>query len=74
MGETIPHLSILRIHSRNAVEPNMEDYTNFDRFAGYSQSLFSRGQYDDEDVEADKIYKAIDSRMDSKRKRRRYGA
>jgi len=45
--------------------------SNFDPFTGYSQSLFSIGHYDDEDNEADKIYKAIDGRMDSKRKERR---
>jgi pre-mRNA-processing factor 6 len=50
------------------------DYSesNYDEFSGYSERLFSRGTpYDEDDVEADKIYDAVDERMDSQRKRRR---
>ena len=46
--------------------------SNFDAFTGYAtHNLFSAGCYDDEDREADIIYKAIDQRQDSKRERRR---
>ena len=45
--------------------------SNYDPFSGYCTSLFSAGNYDDEDKEADEIFAAIDKRMDSKRKRRR---
>jgi len=50
------------------------DYSesNYDEFSGYSESLFARGTpYEEDDVEADLIYEAIDERMDSRRKRRR---
>jgi len=61
------------IASQQATASRNQDLSesNFDRFSGYAHSLFSVGQYDDEDEEADKIYKAIDKRMDSKRKMRR---
>lgn len=56
-------------------EANLEgrDYseTSFDKFGGFSHALFNNTPYDDEDKEADEIYKRIDERMDSKRKRRR---
>ena len=50
------------------------DYSesNYDEFSGYGEKLFSRGTpYEEDDVEADLIYEAIDDRMDSRRKRRR---
>lgn len=51
----------------------MEDLndSNYDPFAGYASNLFSAGAYDDEDIEADLIYEAIDKRQDSKRRERR---
>jgi len=45
--------------------------TNYDQFSGYSQSLFNDTPYDRDDEEADRIYEAIDTRMDSRRKKRR---
>lgn len=45
--------------------------SNFDEFSGYSENLFAGADYDKDDEEADAIYLAIDTRMDSKRKTRR---
>mmetsp|Transcript_31144 Transcript_31144/g.75951 ORF Transcript_31144/g.75951 Transcript_31144/m.75951 type:complete len:978 (-) Transcript_31144:272-3205(-) len=45
--------------------------SNFDKFSGFNENLFGGGKLDKEDIEADKIYAAIDRRMDSKRKVRR---
>jgi len=61
------------IASQQATAGKNQDLSesNFDRFSGYAHSLFSVGVHDDEDEEADKIYKSIDRRMDSKRKDRR---
>ncbi|KAL3184787.1 hypothetical protein MRX96_005887 [Rhipicephalus microplus] len=42
--------------------------SNYDEFAGYGGSLFSKDPYDKDDEEADAIYEAIDRRMDEKRK------
>lgn len=51
------------------------DYSesNYDEFSGYGGGgLFTAGTpYDEDDAEADRIYEAIDERMDSQRKRRR---
>ena len=49
------------------------DYSesNYDEFSGYSGSITQSTPYDDDDVEADRIYEAIDERMDSRHKRRR---
>lgn len=47
------------------------DESQFDKFAGYKQSLFSSSTYDNDDLTADKVYQAIDDRMDSRRKKRR---
>mmetsp|Transcript_6442 Transcript_6442/g.12114 ORF Transcript_6442/g.12114 Transcript_6442/m.12114 type:complete len:978 (+) Transcript_6442:32-2965(+) len=44
---------------------------NFDKFSGFNENLFGGGRMDAEDIEADKVYAAIDRRMDSKRKLRR---
>jgi len=46
--------------------------SNFDEFAGYGGSLFSKHDpYEKDDEEADAIYDAIDDRMDEKRKQYR---
>jgi len=50
--------------------PNYGD-ANFDKFSGFNENLFGGGKRDDEDKEADRVYAAIDRRMDSKRKIRR---
>lgn len=49
------------------------DYSesNYDEFSGYSGSIATNTPYDEDDVEADRIYEAIDERMDSRHKRRR---
>ncbi|XP_037567953.1 pre-mRNA-processing factor 6-like [Dermacentor silvarum] len=48
-------------------EEDLND-SNYDEFAGYGGSLFSKDPYDKDDEEADAIYEAIDRRMDEKRK------
>eukprot|EP01083_Nonionella_stella_P289971 986707_1 len=55
------------------MERDKGDYSDskFDYFSGFSENLFSRGSYDNEDREADDVYEAIDRRMDSRRKQRR---
>lgn len=55
------------------VDKDRGDYSesNYDEFSGYSGSLAQNTPYDDDDVEADRIYEAIDERMDSRHKRRR---
>lgn len=46
--------------------------SNFDEFSGWGGALFGKETpYDEDDQEADKIYGAVDDRMDSRRKRRR---
>mmetsp|Transcript_809 Transcript_809/g.1566 ORF Transcript_809/g.1566 Transcript_809/m.1566 type:complete len:972 (-) Transcript_809:183-3098(-) len=45
--------------------------SNYDEFSGYSENLFAGADYDKDDEEADAVYLAIDTRMDSKRKTRR---
>lgn len=55
------------------VDKDRGDYSesNYDEFSGYSGSITQVTPYDDDDVEADRIYEAIDERMDSRHKRRR---
>ncbi|CAM9708855.1 unnamed protein product [Chrysoparadoxa australica] len=54
-------------------EKETMDYSesNYDEFSGYGEKLFSDTPYDKEDEEADRIYEAIDERMDMRTKRRR---
>eukprot|EP01038_Epipyxis_sp_PR26KG_P008362 gene8362-11314_t len=50
------------------------DYSesNYDEFSGYGEKLFTSGTpYDEDDVEADRIYGQVDDLMDSRRKRSR---
>ena len=59
---------------RDAPGDKRGDYseTNFDEFSGFGgEKLFDDTPYDKEDHEADDVYKAIDDRMDSQRKRQR---
>ncbi len=44
--------------------------TNFDEFSGYSEALFGDTPYDEEDEEADRVYEAVDERMESRRIRK----
>ncbi|XP_053213024.1 pre-mRNA-processing factor 6-like [Panonychus citri] len=48
-------------------EEDLND-ANYDEFAGYGGSLFSKDPYDKDDEEADAIYESVDKRMDEKRK------
>jgi pre-mRNA-processing factor 6 len=56
-----------------AVLADRQDYsdTNYDEFSGYSGSLFSNTEYDEEDRQADEVYESIDVQMDARRKSRR---
>ena len=45
--------------------------SGYDKFSGYSESLFQSGTFDKEDDEADRIYDLIENRMESRRKRPR---
>lgn len=51
-------------------EENLNE-NNYDEFAGYGGSLFSKGEYDKDDEEADRVYWAIDRRQDERRKEHR---
>ncbi len=58
--------------SVGAVDNDHMDYseTNFDEFSGYGQALFGDTPYDEADEEADRVYEAVDDRMESRRRRR----
>jgi pre-mRNA-processing factor 6 len=43
----------------------------YDSFGGYAERPSEEGQYDDDDDEADKVWAAIDERMNNKRKRKK---
>lgn len=43
----------------------------FDQWNGYSAPLFNRGDYDEEDKEADDAYQQVDKYLDSRRKKQR---
>ena len=45
--------------------------SNWDETLGYSENLFARDRYEQDDKEADKIYESIDEHMDGRHKRRR---
>ncbi|CAK9064063.1 unnamed protein product [Durusdinium trenchii] len=45
--------------------------SNYDEFSGYSGSLFSNAEYDEEDKEADVVYDKIDVKMDQRRLKQR---
>lgn len=51
-----------------------EDFNdnNYDDFAGYKSSLFSKEPYEQEDEEADLIYSSIDKHMDERGKNNRH--
>ncbi|GFS30001.1 pre-mRNA-processing factor 6 [Trichonephila inaurata madagascariensis] len=59
-----------KMQQKDEEEEDDEDLndSNYDEFAGYGGSLFSKDPYDKDDEEADAIYEAIDKRMDEKRK------
>ena len=66
-GETNPD------REKAAKEAAALNESHFDTFAGYTSGngLFETTPYDNDDVEADRIYEAVDERMDSRRKRAR---
>ena len=45
--------------------------SSFDKFAGYSESLFQSTSYDKEDDDADRIYDMVEARMESRKKKSR---
>ena len=45
--------------------------SNYDQFAGYGGALFGNTPYEEDDAQADRVYEAVDERMDSRRKRAR---
>ena len=45
--------------------------SNYDEFSGYSGSLFSNSEYDEEDKEADVVYDRVDHKMDDRRRKQR---
>lgn len=52
-------------------EVDAADYSVFDKFSGYTERLFAQGTpYEDDDVEADKIYEGVDEFMNGRHKRR----
>lgn len=55
------------------IDQDRGDYSesNYNKFGGYSENLFKDTVYEDDDVEADRIYEAIDERMERRRKRKR---
>mmetsp|Transcript_9739 Transcript_9739/g.25020 ORF Transcript_9739/g.25020 Transcript_9739/m.25020 type:complete len:992 (-) Transcript_9739:1639-4614(-) len=52
------------------VGENLND-TNYDEFSGYGGSLFSKGNFDKDDDEADLVYEMIEERQDQRRKAHR---
>lgn len=59
--------------ARRAPPKEEGDYSDakFDAFSGFSENLFGKSTYDEEDNEADRVFAAIEDHVDSKRKRRR---
>jgi hypothetical protein len=51
----------------------MGDYNDscYDTWSGYSVPLFNVNEYDEEDKEADEVYKYFDQYMDQRRQKRR---
>ena len=65
-GETNP------IKEKLARETADLNERNFDQFSGYGGSIFGDSTpYENDDAEADRVYEAVDERMDSRRKRAR---
>ncbi|XP_055388403.1 pre-mRNA-processing factor 6-like [Condylostylus longicornis] len=54
-------------------ERDRGDYSesNYDEFAGYSEGLFTSGEYDEEDRQADVVYGEIDDKLDARRRAKR---
>jgi len=45
--------------------------SNFDKFSGYSENLFSEMPYDEDDEAADTVWGEVDAKMDERRRSRR---
>jgi pre-mRNA-processing factor 6 len=72
-GRSIAQNAAIQLQIREAArkEVDLSD-ANYDAFAGYGGSLFdSSTPYEQDDLEADQIYEAIDKRIDEKRKHHR---
>mmetsp|Transcript_51523 Transcript_51523/g.129258 ORF Transcript_51523/g.129258 Transcript_51523/m.129258 type:complete len:918 (+) Transcript_51523:185-2938(+) len=56
-----------------ATQEQHEDLSesNYDQFSGYGSNLFSKDPYEEDDLAADKVWQAIDERMDERRKAQR---
>ena len=54
-------------------EQDRGDYSesNYDEFSGYGEKLFRGTPYEDDDLEADRIYDSVDEKMEGRRKRHR---
>lgn len=52
-------------------EKGYDENQKFDEFEGNDVGLFASAEYDEDDKEADAVWEAIDTRMDSRRKDRR---
>eukprot|EP00898_Chlorokybus_atmophyticus_P005850 jgi/Chlat1/6266/Chrsp44S05860 len=52
-------------------EGGFDEGQNFDEFEGNDKGIFSVGEYDEDDKEADEVWESIEQRMDSRRKDRR---
>eukprot|EP01062_Namystynia_karyoxenos_P078607 TRINITY_DN8125_c1_g1_i1.p1 TRINITY_DN8125_c1_g1~~TRINITY_DN8125_c1_g1_i1.p1 ORF type:complete len:965 (+),score=342.99 TRINITY_DN8125_c1_g1_i1:88-2982(+) len=58
---------------KDAEPEDKGDYSDakFDEWGGFSENLFRGVQWDGDDDDADKVYRAVDQHMDGRRKRRR---
>eukprot|EP00614_Pseudopedinella_elastica_P016698 CAMPEP_0172649228 /NCGR_PEP_ID=MMETSP1068-20121228/241681_1 /TAXON_ID=35684 /ORGANISM="Pseudopedinella elastica, Strain CCMP716" /LENGTH=985 /DNA_ID=CAMNT_0013463579 /DNA_START=45 /DNA_END=3002 /DNA_ORIENTATION=- len=62
--------AVQRAAAERASEDQVDE-SQFDEEYGYGGNLFGDTPYEEDDAEADRIYEAIDERMDERRKRRR---
>ena len=63
-------------YSRSMPKKEEGDYSDakFDAFSGFSENLFGKSHYDEEDKQADRVFTAIDKHVDGKRKVRRFAS
>tara|TARA_B110000208_G_scaffold77172_1_gene98881 strand:- start:760 stop:3714 length:2955 start_codon:yes stop_codon:yes gene_type:complete len=57
--------------AKDNVGERKDDFSQFDKFGGFTQNLFDGVPYTADDKEADSVWAAVDDRMDSRRKRQR---
>ncbi|OII71308.1 pre-mRNA splicing factor [Cryptosporidium ubiquitum] len=55
------------------IEADIGDYsdTKFDKFSGFSESLFNDVKYDDDDRQADSVYEMIEEKLSARRKKQK---